>query len=54
VGERAEVIDVQRAETAAARAQERMKAVREEQGFEEAHQAYVRAVTRLAVARHKR
>lgn len=54
MGERAEAIDVQRAETAAARAQERMKAVREEQGFEEAHQAYVRAVTRLAVARRKR
>ena len=54
VGERAGDIDVQRAETAAARAQERMKAVREEQGFEEAHDAYVRAVTRLAVARRNR
>ena len=54
VGERAEDIDVERAETARRRAEERMKAVREEEGFEEAHQSYVRAVTRLAVARHRR
>ena len=54
LGERAEDIDVTRAETAAARAQDRMKSVREEQGFEDAHQAYVRAVTRLAVARRRR
>jgi hypothetical protein len=31
-----------------------MKAVREEAGFEEAHQSYVRAVTRLVVARRRR
>jgi hypothetical protein len=30
-----------------------MKTIREEQGFEEARQAYVRAVTRLAVARRR-
>lgn len=54
LGERAEEIDIARAETAAARAQERMKSMREEQGFEEAHEAYVRAVTRLAVARRHR
>jgi F-type H+-transporting ATPase subunit epsilon len=54
VGERAEDIDVERAETARRRAEERMKAVREEVGFEEAHQSYVRAVTRLAVARRRR
>ncbi|HET8644109.1 MAG TPA: F0F1 ATP synthase subunit epsilon [Vicinamibacteria bacterium] len=54
VGERAEDIDVARAETARQRAEERMKAVREEAGFEDAHQAYVRAVTRLAVARQRR
>jgi F-type H+-transporting ATPase subunit epsilon len=54
LGERAEDIDIARAETAAARAQERMKSVREEQGFEDAHDAYVRAVTRLAVARQRR
>lgn len=53
VGERAEDIDVERAETARRHAEERMKAVREEAGFDEAHQAYVRAVTRLAVARHR-
>ena len=54
VGERAEDIDIERAESARRRAEERMKAVREEAGFEEAHQSYIRAVTRLAVARHRR
>ena len=54
VGERAEDIDVARAEAARAQAQERMKALHEEAGFEEAHQAYIRAVTRLAVARRQR
>ena len=51
IGERAEDIDVQRAEKARDRAAERMKAIRDEAGFEEARSAYVRAVTRLAVAR---
>lgn len=54
VGERSEDIDVGRAEAARQRAQERMKAIREEAGFEEARQDYVRAVTRLAVARRRR
>ena len=54
IGERAEDIDVERAEAARLQAQERMKSVHEEQGYEEAHQAYVRAVTRLAVARQRR
>ena len=54
IGERADDIDVARAEAALQQAQERMKALREEQGFEDARQAYVRAVTRLAVARHRR
>jgi F-type H+-transporting ATPase subunit epsilon len=54
VGERAEDIDVERAEAARAQAQERMKSLHEEQGYEEAHQDYVRAVTRLAVARRQR
>ena len=54
IGERAEDIDVGRAEAALRQAQDRMRAVREEQGFEDAHQAYVRAVTRLAVARRQR
>ena len=54
IGERAEDIDVERAEAARAQAQERMKSLHEEQGFEEAHQDYIRAVTRLAVARRQR
>ncbi|HVR71050.1 MAG TPA: F0F1 ATP synthase subunit epsilon [Vicinamibacteria bacterium] len=51
IGERAEAIDVSRAEAALRRAAERMKTIREEKGYEEAHQAYIRAVTRLAVGR---
>jgi hypothetical protein len=31
-----------------------MKAIREEAGFEEARQSYMKAVTRLAVARRRR
>lgn len=54
LGERAEDIDIERAEAARAQAQERMKSVREEVGFEDARQDYVRAVTRLAVARYRR
>jgi F-type H+-transporting ATPase subunit epsilon len=54
IGERAEDIDMQRAEKARDRAAERMKAIRDEAGFEEARSAYVRAVTRLAVARRSR
>ena len=53
IGERAEAIDLARAEAAKKRAEERMKTIREEQGFEEARLAYVRAVTRLAVARRR-
>ena len=51
VGERAEEIDLARAEAARDRAAAQMKAIRDEAGYEEAHQAYIRAVTRLAVAR---
>jgi F-type H+-transporting ATPase subunit epsilon len=54
IGERAEDIDVGRAEQAFRRAAERMKAIRDEAGYEDVHQAYVRAVTRLAVARKER
>lgn len=54
VGERAEDIDVDRAERARVQAAERMKTLREEAGYAEAHAAYVRAVTRLAVARRPR
>ena len=43
-----------RAEQALKRAAERMKAIRDEAGYGEAHVAYVRAVTRLAVARKER
>jgi F-type H+-transporting ATPase subunit epsilon len=54
IGERAEDIDVGRAETALKRAQERLKLIRDEAGYETAHEAYIRAVTRLAVARRER
>ena len=54
VGERAEDIDVSRAERARSDAADRMKTIREEAGYAEAHAAYVRAVTRLAVARQPR
>jgi F-type H+-transporting ATPase subunit epsilon len=54
IGERAETIDVDRAEQARKGAAERMKAIRDEAGYDEAHLAYVRAVTRLAVARKER
>jgi len=54
IGERAEDIDVGRAEQALRRAAERMKAIRDEEGYAESHLAYVRAVTRLAVARRER
>ena len=51
LGERAEQIDLARAEAARDRAAAQMKAIRDEAGYKEAHQAYIRAVTRLAVAR---
>jgi len=54
VGERAEDIDATRAEAARDRAAAQMKAIKDEAGYAEAHIAYVRAVTRLAVARHQR
>jgi F-type H+-transporting ATPase subunit epsilon len=54
IGERADEIDVGRAEEAMKRAADRMKQVRGEAGFEDARQSYVRAVTRLAVARKER
>ena len=53
IGERAEAIDLARAEAAKKQAEERMKTIREEQGFEDARLAYVRAVTRLAVAKRR-
>ena len=54
IGERAEDIDQRRAEEAKQRAAQRMKTIRDEAGYNEAHDAYVRAVTRLAVARSQR
>ena len=54
IGERAEDIDTQRAEEARTRAADRMKTIRDEAGYEEAHEAFQRAVTRLAVARRRR
>ena len=51
IGERPEDIDVGRAEKAREQALLRMKAVRDEAGYREAHLEYVRAVTRLGVAR---
>ncbi len=54
IGERAEDIDVGRAEVARKRAQERMASIKDEAGYKDAHDAYVRAVTRLAVARRLR
>jgi len=54
IGERAEDIDVGRAETVLRRAEERLKAIKDEAGYETVHEAYVRAVTRLAVARRER
>ncbi len=54
IGERAEDIDIGRAEQALRRAQDRLRMIKDEEGYEEVHLAYVRAVTRLAVARRER
>ncbi len=51
VGERAEDIDAGRAEEAVARAAAQLKAIKGEAGYDEAHDAYKKAVTRLAAAR---
>jgi F-type H+-transporting ATPase subunit epsilon len=54
IGERAEDIDRGRAEAAMTRARDRLKAIRDELGYREAHAEYVRAVTRLSVAEKRR
>ena len=54
LGERAGDIDVGRAERARDQAAARMKAIRDESGYTEAHDDYVRAITRLSVARKRR
>ena len=51
-GERVDEIDVARAESARARAAERMKMVKDEEGFKEAQADYIRSVARLAAASH--
>jgi F-type H+-transporting ATPase subunit epsilon len=54
IAERAEDIDVERAEQGLRLAEERMKRIRDEEGYDEAHSSYVREVTRLAAARRQR
>jgi len=54
LGERPEDIDRGRAEAARDQALARMKAVRDEEGYREAHLDYIRAVTRLAVSQKVR
>jgi F-type H+-transporting ATPase subunit epsilon len=54
LGERAEEIDVERAEEARQHAADRMRSIRDEAGYQEAHADYVKAVTRLAVAKKQR
>ena len=53
-GVRADDIDVARAESARARAAERMKMVKDEAGFKEAQADYVKSVARLAAASHNK
>ena len=53
-GERVGEIDVARAESARAKAAERMRMVKDEEGFNEAQADYVRAVARLAAASHNK
>jgi F-type H+-transporting ATPase subunit epsilon len=53
VGERAEAIDIARAEAAKARAEAALKAIKDEPGYREAQEALVKALTRLAVARRR-
>jgi F-type H+-transporting ATPase subunit epsilon len=54
IGERALDIDVARAEQAKTQAEARLRILKDEAGYEETHQAYVRAVTRLSVAARQR
>jgi F-type H+-transporting ATPase subunit epsilon len=54
IGERPDEIDVNRAEDAKRRAEERLRHFQDERGYEGAHEAFVRAITRLAVARRER
>ena len=53
VGERAEDIDAGRAEKALACAQDRLKAITDESGYQQAHLDYIKAVTRLSVSKRR-
>jgi len=53
LGERAEAIDPARAAKAKERAEASLQAIRDEAGYEEARVAYIKAVTRLAVAKKR-
>ena len=53
-GERADQVDVARAEAAKKGAAERMNRVKDEEGFKEAQADYVRAVARLSAAAHSK
>ena len=54
LGERAEDIDIARAETALKTAEKRMKQIKGEEDYEEVREAWARAVTRLGVAHKQR
>jgi F-type H+-transporting ATPase subunit epsilon len=54
VGERAEDIDVARAEEARTQAAKLLTTLKDETGYQEAQAAYIKAVTRLSVARRRR
>ena len=54
LGERAEDIDIDRAEAALKTAEERMKRIKGEDDYESTREAWARAVTRLGVARKQR
>jgi len=54
IGERAEDIDIGRAETALKQAAERLKEIKGEEDYADVQASYIRAVTRLGVARKQR
>jgi F-type H+-transporting ATPase subunit epsilon len=54
LGERAEEIDIGRAEKAREHSTQRLTAIKDEAGYQQAHVDYVKAITRLAVAKKQR
>ena len=54
IGERAEDIDIGRAEGALKRAEERLREIKDEDDYAVVQASYIRAVTRLSVARKTR